>query len=440
MKNLIAWTGLGLAGLGSVMAACSDGFTSCKETRTCQPHDGGAGNAGDAGVAGGGSADGEGGSASGDGVGGESDGAVGGMSGGNTATAHAGQTGEGGSSAEPECSPAEKRCIGNALQTCGDDHRFGAAQACPDETPICHLEACRVPPSCTGLPSGCGTENENCCASRLIEGGEFDRENDLNYPASVADFRLNKYEVTVARFRKFVSAVMGGWTPPTGSGKHAHLNGGKGLASAADAASFEAGWQAAWTAMLPATKADWSTALNCSAPYQTWTLTSGANEQLPINCADWLSAYAFCTWDGGFLPSQAELRYAAAGGKEQRLYPWGDEVPGANADLAAYGCNFGGMGTCTGIGNIPPVGSIPAGSGKWGHLDLGGSVFEWALDFTGEKPATCDNCAVVTESSAHFKEGGSFASDHRYMLATAFMGYTTAPKTYELGLRCAHAP
>src|SRR5688500_10905543 len=93
MKNLIGWTGLGLVGLGSLMAACSDSVTNCKETRTCQPGEGDAGDAGDTGVTSGGSADGQGGAASGVGVGGESDAAVGGMSGGNTATAHAGQTG-----------------------------------------------------------------------------------------------------------------------------------------------------------------------------------------------------------------------------------------------------------------------------------------------------------------------------------------------------------
>jgi formylglycine-generating enzyme len=86
------------------------------------------------------------------------------------------------------------------------------------------------------------------------------------------------------------------------------------------------------------------------------------------------------------------------------------------------------------------VGSIPAGLGKWGHLDLGGSVFEWALDFTGEKPATCDNCAALTESSAHHRLGGSFASDDRYLLTIGFTGFTTERQTYEFGLRCAHAP
>ncbi len=62
-------------------------------------------------------------------------------------------------------------------------------------------------------------------------------------PATVSGFRLDKYEVTVGRFRQFVKAWNGGagWTPPPGSGKHAHLNGGQGLANSGSPGTYEPG-------------------------------------------------------------------------------------------------------------------------------------------------------------------------------------------------------
>lgn len=277
----------------------------------------------------------------------------------------------------------------------------------------------------------------------MVEGGKFDRKNDLQYPAEVSNFRLDKYEVTVGRFRTFVAATSGGWLPSSGSGKHAHVNDGKGLI-ASGGGGFETGWQSAWNTEVPATKADWNAvdALACSEAYKTWTLTKGTNESLPINCVDWPVAYAFCIWDGGFLPSATERDYAASGGKEQRLYPWGSDTPGMNTALAVYDCYFGGgAGSCTGLANIAPAGSVQAGAGRWGQLDLAGNVFEWTLDWNSPGSAECVDCAILTESTNHVRVGGSFASATSWLQNFSTGGvYTITPKPYEYGFRCARTP
>ena len=66
------------------------------------------------------------------------------------------------------------------------------------------------------LAATCGPSGtDDCCNSLLVPGGTFDRSydgvdfKDPNYPATVDDFYLDKYGITVSRFRVFVNAGMG---------------------------------------------------------------------------------------------------------------------------------------------------------------------------------------------------------------------------------------
>src|SRR5580704_17426082 len=101
------------------------------------------------------------------------------------------------------------------------------------------------PPSCAPGGPGmthCGASMESCCTSPEVTGGAYYRTyaNDGGgptgeaYPARVSSFRLDKYDVTVGRFRQFVAAWNDrGYRPAPGSGKHTYLNGGQGLANVA---------------------------------------------------------------------------------------------------------------------------------------------------------------------------------------------------------------
>ncbi len=309
-------------------------------------------------------------------------------------------------------------------------------------------------PSCTPGGSGmtnCGpTGSENCCTSPLVVGGTFSRSydgvtfTDPSYQATISDVRIDKYEVTVGRFRQFVAAASGAgaWTPPAGSGKHAELNAGRGLN--ASAGGYESGWLAGWATNVPSKPVAWNSALSACTSAD-WTSSVGANESLPIECVNWYQAYAFCIWDGGFLPSEAEWDYAAAAGAQQRVYPWGSTAPGNNTTLAVWGCYYGGSGTCTGISNIAPVGAAPAGIARWGQLDLAGGVWEWALDYYHSPyfETSCVDCAYLTTSTDRLYRGGSY-----YTPASA-SGELTASYRYQdlpisawgtVGFRCARAP
>lgn len=353
--------------------------------------------------------------------------------------------------------PTTTRCSGNGVQTCGSDGQWGAALACAATTPNCSSGQCGQPPSCqVGAPgtTNCGSGNASCCESLEVEGGTYYRTYDLLAdggvsvaadggatgeadPATVSSFRLDKYVVTVGRFRPFVYAWGSGWTPTAGSGKHSHLNGGQGLVNAAIAAgtSYEAGWVDSDDSNLMLD----SKVLQCDPNYATWTPMSGANENLPMNCVNAYEARAFCIWDGGFLPSEAELEYAAAAGSQQREYPWGSTDPGVSTQYAVYNCDYG---ACTDAQNsLAPVGHATLGAGLWGQLDLAGEVSAWTLDWYYDTYVDpCVDCAYLLPTANGTLRGGNFYYPKAALLPPN-RGYgVPTDRIYGVGLRCARSP
>ncbi len=375
------------------------------------------------------------------------------------------------------CTPgATTECADRVTPSLCDPTGTWQPQAqCSGSTPWCFVGACVATfPSCQGGGVGAGANcgasgSADCCASPAVTGGTFNRDNTSAYPATVASFRLDAYEVTVGRFRKFVNAVTGttgtAWVPAPGSGKHAYLPGGglvdeeipdggvvnpqeggtaDGGADAATASPIESGWDPAWET-LPTSLQGWTTNLVCDSTYATWTVAAGTGDALPINCVTWAEAEAFCIWDGGFLPSEAEWSYVATGGSMQLLYPWGSQQPGADAKLAVYGCYYGATGSCTGVTNIAPVGSVTAGNqAQWGQSDMAGNLDEWLLDWFAN-PYTlpsCTNCADTLAPSNAMRafRGGSFYDSVGQLTTSNRSGLAPADIGVNLGFRCARAP
>jgi len=207
--------------------------------------------------------------------------------------------------------------------------------------------------------------------------------------------------------------------PASGAGAHPLISG--------------SGWDTAWNTNLPTNTTFLEDNITCSANYETWTSSAGANETYGINCVNWYEAFAFCIWDGGRLPTEAEWEMATAGGTDNRLYPWGQAIP-----MASHG-------NCMSSGNSPfiAVGSYPAGMGRWGHYDLGGNMWEWGLDWYSDSwydpgPGNpCNNWANLSTDTDRVKRGGSW-----YHIATNMRSANRAKhgpnnRQYDLGFRCA---
>lgn len=140
----------------------------------------------------------------------------------------------------------------------------------------------------------------------------------LQEQVRVTGFLMDRAEVTVARFRRF-------WTTTSHEG-----------------------------ATLP------GTASNC-----TWGTTPGSRENHPLNCVNHQTAAAFCRWEGGDLPTEAQWELAARG-TMGRGYPWG------SAFSAGTGC-WSRSGACV-------VGAFPTGNTPDGLVDMAGNVMEWMRD------------------------------------------------------------
>jgi sulfatase modifying factor 1 len=283
-------------------------------------------------------------------------------------------------------------------------------------------------PGCGSLAATCGPAgNASCCATADVPGGSYVRGYDgvsfadgSTGAATVSAFRLDTYLLTVGRFRAFVEAGQGTRAAPpaagAGAGAHARIVG--------------SGWDPAWNGSL-VEAGGLPAALKCGG--ETWTDGAADHEDLPLNCVTWFEAFAFCAWDGGFLPTEAEWNFAAAGGAEQRVYPWSSPPTSATIDDgdAVY---------CGGACALEPVGSrSPAGDGRWGQADLAGSVWEWNLDWMADYAEPCVDCAVVSGGDYRIARGGGFKSMPAELRTALRSWGTPAERDSFFGARCARA-
>jgi len=94
----------------------------------------------------------------------------------------------------------------------------------------------------------------------------------------------------------------------------------------------------------------------------------------PVTCVNWFDAVEFCEWlsrQWGFpvrLPTEAEWEFAARGGLEQKLYPWGDAPYNERADYATRWVD----------GPEPIATAEPNG---YGLYDMCENVHEWCGDW-----------------------------------------------------------
>jgi formylglycine-generating enzyme required for sulfatase activity len=186
----------------------------------------------------------------------------------------------------------------------------------------------------------------------------------------------------------------------------------------------------------------------CKVPGARWNQPEGPGSNVnerwdhPVVHVSWNDAAAYAAWASKQLPTEAQWEYAARGGLEQRLYPWGDEL----TPQGKHRCNIwqgqfpvedtaadGFAGTC-------PVDAFPAN--EYGIYSVTGNVWEWcadwfSIDFSSTQNSHNPSGPAIGQTKV--MKGGSFLCHesycNRYRVA-ARTANTPDSSASNIGFRC----
>jgi formylglycine-generating enzyme required for sulfatase activity len=262
-----------------------------------------------------------------------------------------------------------------------------------------------------GVP-GCGLV-EVAAATVTLGDPEAQSASPLQPDQRVNAFAIDRYEVTVARFRRY-------WASPGPSAPTTLVD-----------YPGQRRFAVVENVVEPTSRAAMS---GCN-----WSRAPADREDHPINCVSWVTAMSFCVWDGGRLPTEAEWELAARG-TEGRPWPWG------STDDPARVCDGrlpGRAGTCAVDDPAFLAGATPEGVAQ-----MVGNVWEWCADRYGPfalggtgcwqgVARTNPVCAVVVGDIRTLRGGAWINSQTRLLRAASRAAQAPGAPEPGLGFRCA---
>ena len=302
-------------------------------------------------------------------------------------------------------------------------------------------------------------ENDNCCApqrrsekssevrhhqkSRIrhedvisLDGGDFllgtnsphGRPQDGEMPivqAHVLPFAIDRYAVTNSQYLTFIEDV--GYTTD----------------------AEQIGWSFVFAGLLPDDFED--TRGVQGSPWwrqvfgACWKFPEGPQSSIqermdhPVTHISWNDAVAYANWIGGRLPTEAEWEFAAQGGLNNPIFPWGNELePDGQHFMNVWQGSFPDKNLeSDGWYGTAPVGSYPPN--QYGIGEMTGNVWEWCSDwYSTEKDRGGNNPKGPSTGESKVIKGGSYLCHdsycNRYRIA-ARSSTTTDSSMGHLGFR-----
>jgi formylglycine-generating enzyme required for sulfatase activity len=231
----------------------------------------------------------------------------------------------------------------------------------------------------------------------LVPGGEFTMGSDRHYAEEaptrrvrVSDLRVERHQVTNARFAAFVEAT--------------------GYVTVAERPLDPDDFPGAPAEnLVPGSMVFTPTAgpVDLRHLSQWWTWTPGAcwrhpegpgstvsdRADHPVVQVSYEDAEAYAAWAGRELPTEAEWEHAARGGIDGATYTWGPDPEPFGARLANYWHGDFPWRAEPGYGGTAPVGSFPANG--YGLSDMAGNVWEWTTDWYAPRAGDGDPACCV---------------------------------------------
>lgn len=191
-------------------------------------------------------------------------------------------------------------------------------------------------------------------------------------------------------------------------------------------------------------------------------------DQKPQQCTTFFMFAAFCIWDGGRMPTLAELDYAWDKGQPaQYTYPWGKtpvpagwdnpypfdptgkgfgakQPPAGDPTMANYRYNFWMPANIQCIDDDPakcdysvyiaPPGRFPKGNGPFGHADQAGNVYNLAMPPNPTPKGTPPTQVLAGLARTGAYDGHQIPNQHP---VPGFRQWEATNKYLAVGARCA---